>query len=152
MSNPGASPMFVNEMTRLAIIGPPVKMTNPMIHGRRNRNAQRVSSRPRSRRRRANRPGWRGATAVAVIQWSPSGSRSHHSLGRVQGVLAGGVRLLEGFGRIGALVQDTVDSVPPGLLEVDGAAGGGQCERMVGRVEGRLHGLVEGGHRGQVYT
>src|SRR3954452_12907020 len=142
MSNPGASPMFVNEITRLAIIGPPVKMTNPMIHGSRNRNAQRVSSRPRSRRRRANRPGWRAATAVAVIQWSRCESRAHHSLGRVQRVLAGGVRLLEGFARVGALVQATVHSVPPGLLEVDGPAGRGQRERVVGRVERRLHGLV----------
>jgi hypothetical protein len=50
----------VKEMKRLAIIGPAVKITNPMIHGSRKTNAQRVSS---SGRHRAHL----GAVAPAAV-------------------------------------------------------------------------------------
>src|SRR3954470_11248985 len=119
--------MLVNDSTRLAIIGPAVKITNPTIHGRRNRKAHRVSERRRSCPSRWKRPGEVAVAAVISVglalpvsvgqRWAGSASCA------VEGLLRRRIGVLERLRRIGAFVQDLVDGVAPGLLEVSAAAG-----------------------------
>jgi hypothetical protein len=60
-------------MKRLAIIGPAVKMTNPMIHGSRKMNAQRVSSAGRHR-------DLLGAVALAAVMSPPPELQGYYAV------------------------------------------------------------------------
>src|SRR5215212_8445212 len=123
---------FVNERTSVASIGPAVKMTNPMSHGSRKRNAHFVCSDRRQRPRV-------GTLALAPVMnlsscWSTEMTRQAAGLLGVDGVLRLLIRLRERVLRRDALVQDPVDRFLPDPLELLGGRDRRQRERDVGRL------------------